>query len=267
MPFTISDSQTVPVLLLFPALCLILLWMQYPFLWLLYQTACYRDNAAFARKENAALISYYQEREKNLAAMSELRHDMKNIFLTMGEFVNRSQDPEMKEFFWNKIYPYSTETIRKSELFSALCQIPSEPLRAFLYLKLFQASHRQVKLKPEIHIFPECFRIGMNIIDLTRILGILLDNAADETAMLSEGYLEIKISNDETGCTYFIKNPVTDDRQKSGIQAGVTSKGEGHGYGLCIIRQLLEQYPSVSLNTVLRDGFYIQSLNIIYEES
>lgn len=38
----------------------------------------------------------------------------------------------MKDFFWEKIYPYSQKTISQSELLSKLYQIPSESLRAFL---------------------------------------------------------------------------------------------------------------------------------------
>lgn len=46
----------------------------------------------------------------------------------MGNFVNESENQEMKDFFWGKIFPCSLDTIRQSELLSSICQLPSEPL-------------------------------------------------------------------------------------------------------------------------------------------
>lgn len=63
--------------------------------------------------------------------MAEMRHDIKKIFFAMGNFVGEGDNPDMKKFFWEKIYPYSQKTILRSELLSELYQIPSKSLRAF----------------------------------------------------------------------------------------------------------------------------------------
>ena len=41
----------------------------------------------------------------------------------MGNFVNESENQEMKDFFWGKIFPCSQDTIRQSELLSSICQL------------------------------------------------------------------------------------------------------------------------------------------------
>ena len=117
---------------------------------------------------------------------------MKNIFFTMGGFVNRSNDKEMKAFYWNKIYPYSQKAIHQSELLSAAYQLPNETLRAFFYLKLSQAMQRQILVSLGVHILPEQFDFGLDLIDLTRIMGILLDNAIEEAAKVSGGMVRWK---------------------------------------------------------------------------
>ncbi|MDE7015472.1 MAG: hypothetical protein K2P19_12500 [Kineothrix sp.] len=78
----------------------------------------------------------------------------------------------MKDFFWEKIYPYSQKTISQSELLSRLYQIPSESLRAFLNLKISQAMEHGVTVHLDICISPENFRTAIDIIDLTQVLGI-----------------------------------------------------------------------------------------------
>lgn len=102
----------------------------------------------------------------------------------------------------------------------------------------------------------------MDVIDMTRVLGILLDNAREEAQRVQEGYVEIKITATEAGCSYIIRNPVTEQTKADGVHPGVTTKGHGHGQGLLIARQLLEQYDNVTLSSLLLKGEYTQSLSV-----
>lgn len=262
LPFSLLGAQNALVLLLFPALCIVFLWAQLAFILLLFRVAFYKDSAAFSEEEKDGLVSYYQEVTESLAAMGEMRHDIKNIFFTMGNFVNRSDDQEMKTFFWEKIYRYSLDTIRQSELLSMLYQIPNESLRAFLHLKCSQMQTQKIPIRLEVQLMPETYQVGMDVIDMTRVLGILLDNAREEAQRVQEGYVEIKITATEAGCSYIIRNPVTEQTKADGVHPGVTTKGHGHGQGLLIARQLLEQYDNVTLSSLLLKGEYTQSLSV-----
>lgn len=264
LPFPIMDSQNGLVALLFPALCLSLLWAQLPFIRLLYHTAFYKDSAAFSRLEKEGLASYYQSLSGSLAGIQEMRHDVKNIFYTMGNFVDRSEDPQMKAFFWEKIYPYSIDAIRQSELLTQLYHLPSEPLLAFFYLKLSQALNQEIPVTLKVNLIPEQFQTGMDVLDLTRILGILLDNAMEEAVLAADGLITVKITGNHTGCSYIIKNTLTEETQAQGIGPGKTSKGSGHGNGLAIVRRLLESYPNAALNSSVQNGTYVQSLNLTF---
>lgn len=262
LPFTILQLQNTLIMLLIPCLCLIFLWAQMPFIILLFRVALYKDNATFHEWEKEGIASYYSGLTGSLIAMQNMRHDIKNIFFTMGNFVERSNDSEMKLFFWEKIYPYSIESIKQSELFSTLYQIPIESLRAFLNLKISQALSQKILISLDVKIIPEKFQVGIDIIDLTRILGILLDNAIEEVIQIPVGTIEIKIAGNETGCSYIIKNTITEQTQSKGIYTGRTSKGSGHGNGLQIVKQLLAQYHNITLNSSMQNYTYVQSLNI-----
>lgn len=111
----------------------------------------------------------------------------------------------------------------------------------------------------DIFVIPEYFQAGIDIIDLTRILGILLDNAIEETAKIPDGIIEIGIKSNEFSCSYIIKNPLT---LQTSIHIGTTTKGEGHGKGLVIVKQILKQYHNAILNTCMKHYTYIQCLNI-----
>lgn len=262
LPFTIMSFQNPLVRLLFPCLCITLLGFQIPFLFLLFQVAFYKDTVTLNQREKAGLAAYYQDLTTNLDTLQGIRHDMKNIFFTMGGFVDRSNDAEMKAFYWEKIYPYSQDAIHQSELLSAAYQLPNETLRAFFYLKLSQAVQRQIPVSLRIHILPEQFQLGLELIDLTRILGILLDNAIEEAAKVPGGAVDVQIAGNGTVCFYTIKNSITEQTKHSGVHPGRSTKGPDHGHGLLIVRQILEQYDHAVLNSCIKQNQYIQSLNI-----
>lgn len=262
VPFTVLQLHNFLIMLLLPCLCLAILYAQLPFVVLLFKTAFYKDAATYQQWEKEEISSYYQNLSSSLSDIQEMRHDIKNIFFTMGNFVNESSNQDMKDFFWEKIYPYSQKTISQSELLSRLYQIPSESLRAFLNLKISQAMEHNVTVHLDVCILPENFRTAIDIIDLTRILGILLDNAIEETVKIPGGIIEIGIRNNETSCSYIIKNPLTPQTQLTGIHAGHTTKGSGHGKGLLIVQQLISQYPNAVLNTSIHQSMYVQCLNI-----
>lgn len=262
VPFTILQLHNLLIMLLLPCLCLAILYAQLPFVILLFKVAFYKDAATYQQWEKEEISSYYQTLSSSLSDMQGMRHDIKNIFFTMGNFVNESDNQDMKDFFWEKIYPYSQKTISQSELLSKLYQIPSESLRAFLNLKISQTMEHGVTVHLDICISPENFKTAIDIIDLTRILGILLDNAIEETAKIPNGIIEIGIRNNKTSCSYIIKNPLTPQTQQTGIHIGHTTKGDGRGKGLLIVQQLISQYPNAVLNTSIYHSTYIQCLNI-----
>lgn len=264
LPFFLLGAQNALVLLLFPVLCIVFLCAQLAFIPLLFRVAFYKDSASFIKDEKDGLASYYQGLTESLSAMGAMRHDIKNIFFTMGSFVDRSDDQEMKAFFWEKIYPYSLDTIRQSELLSTLFQIPDESLRAFLHLKCSQMQTQRILVRLEVHLVPEQYQVGIDVIDMTRILGILLDNAMEEAQQVAEGFVEIKITASGEGCSYLIRNLVNEQVRANGIHPGMSTKGHGRGQGLLIVRQLLEQYDYVTLSSILLEGRYTQSLSVFY---
>lgn len=65
---------------------------------LLVKAASINEKMHIAKKDQRQLLAYNSELEDTMDSMREIRHDVKNLLLTMGGFVERSDDRQMKEF-------------------------------------------------------------------------------------------------------------------------------------------------------------------------
>lgn len=262
MPFVITRTSSIVLITTLSIFYIMLLIIQLAFIVLIYKIIDYKQTLSFMDTSHINEAIYYASLNENLDAMENLRHDIKNIFLTMGNFVERSKDAEMKLFYQEKIYPFATEELEKNYLFSQLYQIPSETLRAFLHLKIFQAHNMNRNIKLSIQIDKESFYLGLDIMDLTRILGILLDNAFEECTD-HKSYVDIRIKNNNSLVSYIIKNTSCKKNSEYFTVSDYKSTKAGHsGLGLSIVDQILKAYPLANLNTYIDETFFIQSLNI-----
>lgn len=241
---------------------LVVLLMQFLFLWMLLRVLHYRESVDILEQKEQQEKIYYDRLDQNLKAMAEVRHDIKNVFFTMGSYVNRSNDQEMKEYFWNRIYPFAGESIDRNYNFAQLAQIPSEHIRSFLYMKITEAVQRQIAVKVSVENRTEDFLVGMDILDLTRVLGILMDNAREECEKIPDSVMELRIHSRDQGVSYTIRNPISEDTLKNGFQKKGSTKPGHLGIGLKNVKKIIAAYENVSLNTYHDNCSYIQSLVI-----
>jgi two-component system sensor histidine kinase AgrC len=103
---------------------------------------------------------------------------------------------------------------------------------------------------------------AMEFTDLIRILGILLDNAIEECVELEHGSITIKISQNDDLISYAIKNTLRPENNDKTIKTGASEKGAGRGRGLLIVREILNKYDFVVLNTYYQDDGVVQNLAI-----
>ena len=248
---------------LFNLFTLFALIIQLSFLIVLYRMTRLKDNLQNKTLESQSLTAYSTGLEKNMDDIRNIKHDIKNIFLTMSGFVERSGDAEMQTFYSEKISPFANEEIAKSDLYGKLAAINNEQLKAFLFYKISQSVERGIIFDLDISPRFSASDDFIEIIDLVRILGILLDNAIEECMKISHGSIAVKLSQNDELVSYIIKNTVGPETRENGIKPGVSTKGDERGSGLIIVRNILEKYDNATLNSYFAEDSFIQSL-VIY---
>ena len=240
------------------------LLIQLYFLTLIFRVSYLKDNLQDKVSENQNLILYSSNLEKNLGDIRGIKHDIKNIFFTMGKYVEQSENEDMKAFYQSEISPFANEEITKNDLYGKLMTVKNEQLKAFLYYKISQAVERNITVLVDISADSSSSDTAMDFIDLIRIVGILMDNAIEECFSLANGVITIKISQNNELISYKISNTTDPQKKETGIKAGVSSKGDNRGNGLIIVQNIIKKYGHIALNSYFQEDSFVQSLNVYY---
>ena len=108
----------------------------------------------------------------------------------------------------------------------------------------------------------------MGIIELSKFLGILLDNAIEESLESKEKIVYLWLGKSEDSVTIIIGNSFKSKPDLYKVsQQGYSTKGEGRGMGLSYIRKTIEEFHSnVLLNTLIEGNVFKQELHIHNEK-
>lgn len=237
-----------------------MIMMNVAYLCLLLKTVSIKEEMKEVQNDKNSVLAYQNELQTTLEDMREVRHDVKNLFLTMGNFVERSDDEEMKEFYDRNVVPFMQGTIIKSELHDRLRLLADERLKSFFYYKLTEVIDEGISVRLEVD---SSFPLDTEYGDIVRLLGILIDNAAQEAAFTDSKTISVKVSEDETGNSIRIGNAVRQEKRKSGIAAGTTDKGLGRGRGLLIAEKIIARYSNLWLNSYFTEAEFVQCLVVV----
>ncbi len=260
LPF-VPEDNTYEFQLLWIGLCTVIVMIQIVYIRLLVKSISVKEEMRLQEKDLHQLAAYNHELEKNMEDMRGIRHDIKNLFLTMGGFVDRSNDEEMKVFYEEKIVPFAKQELQKNDLYVKLTGIQDESLKSFLYFKILQGIEQNVPMDLQVQFFnaDDIFCIGQ--IDLIRILGILIDNAIEE-AKSCKGSVIISMKENGQEYLFSVSNTVRQQIREKGVIAGTTDKGLGRGNGLLIVEKLIRKYKNVLLNSFFKENEFVQCLRI-----
>ncbi|MFA4884331.1 MAG: ATP-binding protein [Desulfotomaculaceae bacterium] len=117
-------------------------------------------------------------------------------------------------------------------------------ISALLNAKLLLADTKGIKF--DIDINTSLSSLSTKALDITRVLGNLIDNAIEVVEQQKTGEKWIKVTIGETGplLSFSVENPgnLSDETQKNIFTPGFTTKGEDHsGLGLYICQQLAKK--------------------------
>lgn len=198
-----------------------------------------------------------------VATLRSFKHDYFNIMLSMSAYIEAGDTDGLKMYFEKEIAPLNKKLQSDTAHLNQLENLDIAELKSLVTAKLLYAAELNIQIQVEI---PEKLSPPpVNTVDLTRILGIFLDNAIEAAIEASPAFIHFAAVSLTEGWSFVIENSYIDKGIPLGnlMKGNVSTKGSNRGIGLHNAQKLIAQYDHVFLETESRSGIFTQKLQIL----
>ena len=202
--------------------------------------------------------------EKNNNEIRKFKHDFNNIILGLDGYINNDDfDKEkLKKYFNSTIISYNNNIKLNNIVIAKLNSIKVSSLKSLITNKVLVAQNNNIDV--DINIQGEIHDFYTDEMQLSRILGILLDNAIEASLELTDDKkIEMNIIQIDKTTDIQISNifnntgiPITDFNKE-----GFSTKGTNRGLGLSSAHEIANKL-NMLLNTEIDGNTFIQNLSI-----
>lgn len=121
-----------------------------------------------------------------------------------------------------------------------------------------------MNINVSIEVTNEIADIPMDTLDLTRVIGIFLDNAIEAALETDSPFLSFALVHADTEYVFIISNSFLEKGvpYASLAQPNVSTKGANRGLGLYNAHEIIAKYNSVFLDTEIQGEHFVQRLRI-----
>ncbi len=218
-------------------------------------------------KRNMQEIETYYEYTLQIESinneMRKFRHDYVNILTTMSEYIRENDMTGLKEYFNENIVPMKDNLQMNSIKINGTENLKVRAIKGLVTTKILQAQEKNIPISIEVPELVE--HIEMNTIDLSRIIGIIIDNAIEASEDLKDALIRIAFINTENSVMFIVMNKCKEDipRIHELFQERFSTKGENRGLGLTTLKEITDSTENVLLDTTIENGYFVQKVEII----
>lgn len=180
------------------------------------------------------LLTIMKNYESDIEEQRTINHESKNELLTIRSKLSEENDKELCSYIDSII---GDKKSVKSAKFSKFKYLPSNGLKGFFYYKFIEAEKRGIKVSLNISKLVENSYLGdmktKDFKDLTRIIGVYLDNAIEAASTSKDKKLGIEIYEVKGIIQIIISNTYDNAIEKDKVgneRYSTKGKNRGHGY-------------------------------------
>lgn len=195
------------------------------------------------------------------------KHDFNNIVQAIGGYIATNNMEGLKDYYSDLMadcQKVNNLAILNPEL------INNPAVYSLLTSKYHKAEELGIKMDFEVLV--DLQTLNIKTYDLTRMLGILLDNAIEASSKCDEKNIYITVRKDNKASrhlfvienTYANKDVNTDRIFEKGYTSKTEDDGKSHGLGLWEVREVLKKNNNLNLYTTKNEKLFKQQIEIYY---
>lgn len=187
------------------------------------------------------------------------KHDFHNIIQAMGGYIWTNDLEGLKQYY-QEVSSDCNHTNNLSKLNPTLINNPA--IYNILADKYYRATNHNIQINLDVML--DLNKLNIKIYELTRILGILLDNAIEASKECVEKNINIFFKQDKYKQILVIENTYSDKQLSIDkiFEKNYTTKPHNTGLGLWEVRKILNKNSNLNLHTSKNNDYFSQQLEI-----
>ena len=210
------------------------------------------------KKEQRQLQLYTDEIVGLYNEIRGFRHDYAGMLTSLQTGINSGDMKEVERIFHNVLSQANISLRSDDYTFFELNNVQDTALRSVLIQTIFKARECGVEIVFEMKDVIET--LPMKLLDLVRVASVLLNNAVEGAAESPSKTMNVSLVKLDKEIVFVIQN----SRQSRYInleeiyEVGFSTKGENRGLGLNNVKEIIDKYDEVILETDIETNYFIQ---------
>lgn len=187
------------------------------------------------------------------------KHDFHNIIQAIGGYILTNDMKGLKKYYseisadcknFNNLSKLNPELINNPAIYNILAD------------KYHIANHHNIEINLDVML--DLSNLNIKIYELTRILGILLDNAIEASKECKQKSINILFKKDKYKQIFLIENTYNDKQVSIDkiFEKDYSTKQNNTGLGLWEVKKILKKNSNLNLYTTKNNDYFSQQLEI-----
>ena len=186
------------------------------------------------------------------------RHDYAGMLVSMQMAID-SKDLQEIDRIYNQVLVKANQKLRSDKYtYFDLNNIEDSALRSLIAQSIVYARNNDVEFTLEVKDI--ITRLSIDLLDLVRIMSVLLNNAVEGAAESSSKQMEVAVIKMDLETVIVIQNSckITMTPSEDLFELGFSTKGRNRGIGLNNVKDILDKYENIILETEMEDSKFRQ---------
>ncbi|WP_247922304.1 GHKL domain-containing protein [Streptococcus sp. oral taxon 431] len=186
------------------------------------------------------------------------RHDYAGMLVSMQMAID-SKDLQEIDRIYNQVLVKANQKLRSDKYtYFDLNNIEDSALRSLIAQSIVYARNKDVEFTLEVKDI--ITRLSIDLLDLVRIMSVLLNNAVEGAAESYSKQMEVAVIKMDLETVIVIQNSCkyTMTPSEDLFELGFSTKGRNRGIGLNNVKEILDKYENIILETEMEDSKFRQ---------